>query len=90
MAPEGNTNAQPRRLAAPESRQCVQRALSTTRGKEERARKLVEMLKNTGENHGLLVVRGYVVIRNGATGLRKLAPDFENALAVTVGASPRA
>jgi hypothetical protein len=38
-----------------------------TRGEEERARKLVEMLKATGDNHGLLVVRGSLVIRNRVT-----------------------
>ena len=39
-----------------------------TRGEEERARKLVAMLQKTGENHGLLVARGSVVIRNGLNG----------------------
>ena len=39
-----------------------------TPGQEERARKLVDMLKATGDNHGLLVVRGSVVIRNGVNG----------------------
>ena len=39
-----------------------------TPGQDERARKLVEMLKATGDNHGLLVVRGSLVIRNRVTG----------------------
>ena len=39
-----------------------------TPGQEESARKLVEMLKATGDNHGLLVVRGSLVIRNRVTG----------------------
>jgi hypothetical protein len=32
---------------------------------KERARKLVKMLESAGDNHGLLVVQGNVVIRNG-------------------------
>jgi len=43
-------------------------AFPMTRSEEERARKLVAMLQKTGENHGLLVVRGSVVIRNGVNG----------------------
>ena len=39
-----------------------------TPGQEERAHKLVEMLKATGDDHGLLVVRGSLVIRNRVTG----------------------
>ena len=39
-----------------------------TAGQEERARNLVEMLKATGDNHGLLVVRGNLLIRNRVTG----------------------
>jgi hypothetical protein len=39
-----------------------------TIAERERALKLVEMLKKAGENHGLLVVAGNVVIRDGVNG----------------------
>jgi hypothetical protein len=35
---------------------------------KERALKLVNMLKKAGENHGLLVVAGNLVIRDGVNG----------------------
>ena len=35
------------------------------RSQEKRARKLVAMLESTGEHHGILVVQGHVVIRDG-------------------------
>ena len=57
-----------------------------TLGEEERARKLVEMLKSVGENHGILVVKGSLVIRNGVTGadtpLMFDVATLENALAL--------
>jgi hypothetical protein len=39
-----------------------------TIAERERALELVEMLKKAGENHGLLVVAGNVVIRDGVNG----------------------
>lgn len=36
-----------------------------TLAEKERAHKLLEMLKKAGDNHGLLVVAGNIVIKNG-------------------------
>jgi hypothetical protein len=39
-----------------------------TVAEKERALKLVAMLKKAGDNHGLLVVAGSLVIRDGVNG----------------------
>jgi hypothetical protein len=53
---------------------------------EKRARKLVEMLKSAGEHHGLLVVQGNVVIRDGVECADSPAmfeeTDLQNAIAL--------
>ena len=44
----------------------------------ERAQKLVARLERAGENHGLLVIQGYVVIRDGVN-CEDTPADFEEA-----------
>lgn len=55
-----------------------------TFAENERAEKLVRMLDRAGENHGLLVVQGHLVIRNGVnlqdSPVMMEVEDLENAI----------
>jgi hypothetical protein len=59
-----------------------------TFAEKERAEKLVRLLEKAGENHGLLVLQGHLVIRNGvnlqdAPMMMEVA-DLENAIALNL------